>query len=275
MISICLLAFSAILIPLLPQFDICHRFIQHSAWMQVSWYTRLFLCFKKASSMNNVLLSLFLVLWCTMTLFWAIVVPWLQYLPEIHFWCVYELRDMSQHAVCCVSMRFFWWCIMYYHHYALYYDLSCQCAVQCTVILILLPVMWRPHFWIPLMMMTMEVAERALYCDSSILSDWRVKSHGWRVKKEKWDYPIVTIQTQIENFRLNAEKSRSLVGINCYSVQSRAQTFCEENFLLKGNISFGDRYKILQKKDADIFFSSNVYLSRSGKESYSSLTRKC
>ena len=29
---------------------------------------------------------------------------------------------------------------MYYHHYALYYDLSCQCAVQCTVILILLPV---------------------------------------------------------------------------------------------------------------------------------------
>ena len=74
---------------------------------------------------------------------------------------------------------------------------------------------------------------------------------------------------------LNAEKSRSLVGINCYSVQRRAQTFCEENFLLKGNISFGDRYKILQKKDADIFFSSNVYLSRSGKESYSSLTRKC
>lgn len=189
MISICLLAFSAILIPLLTQFDICHRFIQHSAWMQVSWYTRLFLCFKKASSMNNVLLSLFLVLWCTMSLFslafWAIVVPWLQYLPEIHFWCVYELRDMSQHAVCCVSMMFLWWCIMYYHHYALYYDKSCQCAVQCTVILILLPVMWRPHFWIPLMMMTMEVAERALYCDSSILSDWRVKSHGWRVKKRK------------------------------------------------------------------------------------------
>ena len=117
--------------------------------------------------------------------FWAIVVPWLQYLPEIHFWCVYELRDMSQHAVCCVSMRFLWWCIMYYHHYALYYDKSCQCAVQCTVILILLPVMWRPHFWIPLMMMTMEVAERAHYCDSSILSDWRVKSHGWRVKKKK------------------------------------------------------------------------------------------
>ena len=94
-------------------------------------------------------------------------------------------------------------------------------------------------------------------------------------KIKKCDYPIVTIQTQIENFRLNAEKSRSLVGINCYSVQSGAQTFCEENFLLKGNISFGDRYKILQKKDADIFFSSNVYLSRSGKEIYSSLTRKC
>ena len=59
---------------------------------------------------------------------------------------------------------------------------------------------------------------------------------------------------------LNAEKSRSLVGINCYSLQSRAQTFCEENFLLKGNISFGDRYKILQKKDAVIFSSSYVYL---------------
>ena len=57
---------------------------------------------------------------------------------------------------------------------------------------------------------------------------------------------------------LNAEKSRSLVGINCYSLQRRAQTFCEENFLLKGNISFGDRYKILQKKDAEIFSSSYV-----------------
>ena len=59
---------------------------------------------------------------------------------------------------------------------------------------------------------------------------------------------------------LNAEKSRSLVGINCYSLQSRAQTFCEENFLLKGNISFGDRYKILQKKDAETFSSSYVYV---------------
>ena len=28
-----------------------------------------------------------------------------------------------------------------------------------------------------------EVTKKELCCDSSILSDWRVKSHGWRVRK--------------------------------------------------------------------------------------------
>ena len=67
-----------------------------------------FLCCKKASLMNNVLSSLRLILWCTMSLsslaFWAIVVPWLQYLPEIHFALLMRLwikRCKSQYSLLC------------------------------------------------------------------------------------------------------------------------------------------------------------------------------
>jgi len=74
--------------------------------------------------------------------FWAIVVPWLQYLPEIHFAFLMRLwikRYKSKRSLlCCHEVS-----LMMYNVLSSLRpesDLSCQCAVQCTVILILLPV---------------------------------------------------------------------------------------------------------------------------------------
>ena len=178
-------------------------------------------------------------------------------------------------------MRFIWWCLMYYHHYALYYDLSCQCAVQCTVILILLPVdrnvvhtfgspLWWWWWWccygwqwwwwwcslIDCLGKCLEVTKKELHRDSSIF-EWLKSRKPWMKSKKikKWDYPIGTIQTQIENFRhIECWKIAIIGGHQLLLSSEQTKTFCVENFLLKGNISFEIVIKFCRKRTQISFF---------------------
>ena len=112
----------------------------------------------------------------------------------------------------------------------------------------------------------LEVTKKELHRDSSIF-EWLKSRKPWMKSKKikKWDYPIGTIQTQIENFRhIECWKIAIIGGHQLLLSSEQTKTFCVENFLLKGNISFEIVIKFCRKRTQKSFLLL-MYICKGGR----------